>query len=159
MSFLSPTWVEKAKELASAATELGKRASDIAVEAVEGLKAGQRPELVEIEGRTLVLVKQIGEGGYAFVHLARDPQSGARFAVKRMLAQEEEAARNAAVELALLKSLDHPNIVGLVASSVRPLDGGRGDEYLLALEYCAGGSVAKYLVPRVAGGRPMGGLQ
>ena len=55
MSFLSPTWVEKAKELASAATELGKRASDIAVEAVEGLKAGQRPELVEIEGRTLVL--------------------------------------------------------------------------------------------------------
>ena len=35
-----------------------------------------------------------------------------------------------------------------------PLDGGRGDEYLLALEYCAGGSVAKYLVPRVAGGRP-----
>ena len=65
MSFLSPTWVEKAKELASAATELGKRASDIAVEAVEGLKAGQRPELVEIEGRTLVLVKQIGEGGYA----------------------------------------------------------------------------------------------
>ena len=154
MSFLSPTWVEKAKELASAATELGKRASDIAVEAVEGLKAGQRPELVEIEGRTLVLVKQIGEGGYAFVHLARDPQSGARFAVKRMLAQEEEAARNAAAELALLKSLDHPNIVGLVASSVRPLDGGRGDEYLLALEYCAGGSVAKYLVPRVAGGRP-----
>ena len=102
MSFLSPTWVEKAKELASAATELGKRASDIAVEAVEGLKAGQRPELVEIEGRTLVLVKQIGEGGYAFVHLARDPQSGARFAVKRMLAQEEEAARNAAAELALL---------------------------------------------------------
>ena len=38
----------------------------------------------------------------------------------------------------------------MVASSVRPLDGGRGDEYLLALEYCAGGSVAKYLVPRVA---------
>ena len=29
-----------------------------------------------------------------------------------------------------------------MASSVRPLDGGRGDEYLLALEYCAGGARA-----------------
>ena len=123
MSFLSPTWVEKAKE--PPRRRPSRAASDIAVEAVEGLKAGQRPELVEIEGRTLVLVGQIGEGGYAFVHLARDLQSGARFMVAD--AREEEAARNAAPSRAA-QSLD-PRTSSAGGEQRAPLDGGRGDEY------------------------------
>ncbi|KAL1515530.1 hypothetical protein AB1Y20_002152 [Prymnesium parvum] len=150
MSHLSgfSSLLEKGKVLLDKGKELG-------AELGRGLASGHKPQLVEIEGRQLVLTSLIAEGGYAFVHLARDASSGERFAVKRALAQDKDSASVADAELQLLRTLPpHPNIIRLFGASRRKADGGRGVEYLYVLELCSKGSLAKHVTPRATGGMP-----
>lgn len=117
--------------------------------------AGHRPQLLQLEGRQLLLTTLLAEGGYAYVHLARDTASGEQFAVKRALAQDKASVAIAEQELNLLRSLPpHPNIIALHGACVRRLEGGRGSEYLLVLELCEKGSLAKHVTPRPGGTFP-----
>ena len=58
----------------------------------------------------------IGEGTYGIVYKARDNESGKIYALKKIrLESEEEGIPSTAIrEIALLKELQHPNIVRLV---------------------------------------------
>ena len=140
--------LERGKVLADKAKELG-------TELGRGLASGHKPQLVEVEGRQLVLLSLIAEGGYAYVHLARDTTSGDRFAVKRALAQDKDNMKIAEAELELLRTLPkHPNVIQLFGACRRQAEGGRGYEYLYVLELCKKGSLAKHVTPRSTGGMP-----
>jgi serine/threonine protein kinase len=68
---------------------------------------------VLLEGR-FELGRRLGAGGLAEVFAARDRRTGAEVAVKLLhahLAREEEVRRRFRRELAIARSLDHPNIV------------------------------------------------
>ncbi len=57
--------------------------------------------------------KKLGSGGYGAVYLAKHKKTGVKVAVKAMQKgriQDYEAFKN---EIAILKSLDHPNIIKL----------------------------------------------
>lgn len=61
-------------------------------------------------------IKQVGEGTYGVVHMARDVDTQEIFALKAIrLESEDEGIPSTAIrEIALLKELQHPNIVRLV---------------------------------------------
>jgi cyclin-dependent kinase 2 len=58
-------------------------------------------------------VEKIGEGTYGVVYKAVDKQSNSVIALKKIrLEQEDEGVPSTAIrEIALLKEMDHPNIV------------------------------------------------
>ncbi len=61
-------------------------------------------------------LEQVGEGTYGVVHKARDVDTGEIYALKaiRLESDEEGIPSTAIREIALLKELQHPNIVRLV---------------------------------------------
>lgn len=58
-------------------------------------------------------IERVGEGTYGVVYKARDTRSGMIVALKKIrLEQEEEGVPSTAIrEIALLKELNHPNVV------------------------------------------------
>ena len=132
--------------------ERGREVIDGVSERGRELIAGP-PPAVQIGGRQVLLLRQIAEGGYAFVHLGRDATSGCTYAVKRMRSQDRESAELARAEIALMASLPpHPNIVRSFGSSTRKME--VGHEHLLLLEWCAGGSLIKQVIPDASGKLP-----
>lgn len=86
----------------------------------------------------------LGVGGFAFVYVVQDIQTGIEYALKRLLGADKEACNNIIRELNVHKQLTgHPNIVGYVAASF--IDHTKGAkamaEYLLVTELCKGGSL------------------
>ena len=61
-------------------------------------------------------LEQVGEGTYGVVHKARDVDTGEIYALKAIrLESEDEGIPSTAIrEIAILKELQHPNIVRLV---------------------------------------------
>ena len=61
-------------------------------------------------------LKQIGEGTYGVVHSAKDKNTGGLVALKKIrLQSEDEGVPSTAIrEIAILKELNHPNVVDLV---------------------------------------------
>jgi serine/threonine protein kinase len=58
-------------------------------------------------------IERVGEGTYGVVYKARDTRSNRIVALKKIrLEQEEEGVPSTAIrEIALLKELNHPNVV------------------------------------------------
>ena len=91
---------------AGAAQKAQSALQDASQRAVDVIHELSQREVIHVEGNALTLVKQLAEGGYGFVYLARHQQTGKRFAVKRMLAQDRETARLAAAVLGQLVGRD-----------------------------------------------------
>ena len=106
-----------------------------------------------VEGQTLLIVKQLAEGGFGFVYRAKHAQTGREYAVKRMIAQDRESRELAGEEVAIMKAMKHPNILGLVASSQGPRDTG-GYEFLLVMELATRGTLARWVTPNGDGRMP-----
>ncbi|KAK3091567.1 hypothetical protein FSP39_020845 [Pinctada imbricata] len=103
---------------------------------------------VELGEQKLRVRRVIAEGGFAFVYVAQDIANGKDFALKRLLANDEE--KNTAVmdEIRFLKKLSgHPNIVQFIAAaSISKEESGHGQaEYLLLTELCSGGQLVDIL--------------
>ncbi|XP_066992198.2 cyclin-G-associated kinase [Anabrus simplex] len=110
-------------------------------------------QTVEIGNMKLRVKKVIAEGGFAFVFVAQDPTTGKEYALKRLMAADEEANKNIMQELTILKRLSgHPNIIQFMAAAyIDKTKSGHGmGEYLLLTELCMGGSLVDVLTARTA---------
>ncbi|XP_032510801.2 cyclin-G-associated kinase isoform X1 [Danaus plexippus] len=108
-------------------------------------------QFVEIGNMKLRVKKVIAEGGFAFVFVAQDVSSGTEFALKRLMAADEQANKNIIQEISILKKLSgHPNIIKYIAASFldkTKTTHGMG-EYLLLTDLCSGGSLMEALQNR-----------
>lgn len=75
----------------------------------------------------LLLLQQIGEGGYAFVYLAKplpaagcSPSTDPPVAVKKILASSSEKLAEAKREIQVLQALSHVNCLPLLAHAINP---------------------------------------
>jgi serine/threonine-protein kinase len=92
------------------------------------------------------LLERIAQGGMGEVYRGRDRQTGGEVAVKRLRsgpgADDAELLARFAREAEILRRLDHPNIVQMLA--IVP---GTGDEqHSIVMEYVPGGSLRRELV-------------
>ncbi|CAH1155898.1 unnamed protein product [Phaedon cochleariae] len=108
-------------------------------------------QIVEISNVKLRIKKVIAEGGFAVVFVAQDIATGKDYALKRLLAADEEAKNNIIREINILKKLSgHPNIIQyLSASFIEKSQTQHGQsEFLLVTELCPGGSMVEILQGR-----------
>lgn len=83
-------------------------------------------------------------GGFAFVYVVQDMQSGTEYALKRLLGSDKQTCNNIIRELNIHKQLSgHPNIVDFVeASFINHANSAKAyAEYLLVSELCKGGTL------------------
>ena len=69
-------------------------------------------------------LEKLGEGTYGIVYKAKDSETGQIIALKKIrLENEDEGMPSTAMrEIAILKELDHPNIVNLHNVIYRPME-------------------------------------
>ena len=87
-----------------------------------GLAGGEE---VVLGGRRLRVGRQLAEGGYSFVYLAREAPSpdrpaapGRPYALKKVLAGSREQVEEVRREIEVMGRLRHPNLLPLLASSL-----------------------------------------
>ncbi|KAJ7593340.1 other/NAK protein kinase [Mycena floridula] len=79
---------------------------------------------VKINGRTckihtVNIVKVLGEGGFSFVYLAQDEQSGRQFALKKIRCPTgSDGVKSAMREVEAYRRFKHPNIIRILDSAV-----------------------------------------
>ncbi|XP_033637106.1 cyclin-G-associated kinase-like [Asterias rubens] len=98
---------------------------------------------VELGEMKLRVKRVIAEGGFAFVFVAAD-NSGREYALKRLLANDDETSKAILQEITILKKLSgHPNIVQFVsAASIGKEESDNGQsEFLVLMELCTGGAL------------------
>ncbi|KAK7866852.1 hypothetical protein R5R35_006024 [Gryllus longicercus] len=108
-------------------------------------------QVVEVGNSKLRVKKVIAEGGFAFVFVAQDVSTGKEYALKRLMAADEDAKRNIMQEITILKKLSgHPNIIEFVSAAfIDKTKTGHGmGEFLLLTELCMGGSLVDVLQAR-----------
>jgi len=108
-------------------------------------------QTVEVGNVKLKVKKVIAEGGFAFVFMTQDPSTGKYFALKRLLAADEDTNNIIKQEINILRKLSgHPNIIQyLSAAYIDKAKSGHGcGEYLLVTELCTGGSLVDVLTNR-----------
>ncbi|KAF7282230.1 hypothetical protein GWI33_003030 [Rhynchophorus ferrugineus] len=108
-------------------------------------------QIVEISNVKLKIKRVIAEGGFAIVYVAQDITRGTEYALKRLLAADEEAKKNIIKEINILKHISgHQNIIQFF--SVSFLDKSQTThgqyEFLLVTELCPGGSLVNILQSR-----------
>lgn len=59
---------------------------------------------LRIGGKEVELVRKLGEGGYSYVFLVQDLYDGTRYALKRILAFDQDSARLATLEIDVMVS-------------------------------------------------------
>ena len=79
-------------------------------------------EEVSVEGRRFAVHRQLGEGGFSFVYLAREvPDArGEDFALKRVLLHEDEHVAAVEREMAVMRRFEHPNVLPLLHAEIEP---------------------------------------
>ncbi|XP_074640546.1 cyclin-G-associated kinase-like isoform X2 [Tubulanus polymorphus] len=105
-------------------------------------------QYVELGNQKLRIKRVIAEGGFAFVFVAQDLASSKEYALKRLLANDEEKNKSIIQEICTLKKLSgHPNIVTFIAAaSISKEESDHGQsEYLILTELCSGGELVDVL--------------
>eukprot|EP00768_Dysnectes_brevis_P002853 gnl/Dysnectes_brevis/2086_a2419_1167.p1 GENE.gnl/Dysnectes_brevis/2086_a2419_1167~~gnl/Dysnectes_brevis/2086_a2419_1167.p1 ORF type:complete len:845 (-),score=200.34 gnl/Dysnectes_brevis/2086_a2419_1167:74-2608(-) len=88
-----------------------------------------------IAGRTVTCQKFLGEGGFAYVYIAKDIRNGQKFALKRIVCQTADAMAEAQKELDIMTEYSsHPSMVTCYGSTVK--QGHIGKELLILMELC-----------------------
>ncbi|XP_022105405.1 cyclin-G-associated kinase-like [Acanthaster planci] len=100
---------------------------------------------VELGDTKLRVKRVIAEGGFAFVFIAAD-SSGREYALKRLLANDDEKSKAILQEISILKKLSgHPNIVQFLSAASSSKDESNNDqsEFLVLMELCQGGGLVE----------------
>ncbi|XP_070563738.1 cyclin-G-associated kinase-like [Ptychodera flava] len=108
-------------------------------------------QLVELGDHKLRVRRVIAEGGFAFVFVAQDVSNGKEYALKRLLASDEEKSKAVIQEITILKKLSpHPNVIHFYqAASIGKDDSDHGQaEFLILTELCTGGQLVDVLNSR-----------
>nr|XP_036673887.1 cyclin-G-associated kinase-like isoform X1 [Drosophila suzukii] len=99
-------------------------------------------QVVEVAGHRLRIKCVIAEGGYAFVYVAQDVQTGTEYALKRLLGADQQSCTAIINEIGIHKQVSgHGNIVAFIGSSYTAPSSQLGAQYLLLTELCKGGSL------------------
>jgi len=78
-------------------------------------------------------------GGYAFVYVAQDVQTGTEYALKRLLGADQQSCTAIINEIGIHKQVSgHGNIVAFIGSSYTAPSSQLGAQYLLLTELCKG---------------------
>ncbi|XP_024081424.1 cyclin-G-associated kinase isoform X2 [Cimex lectularius] len=100
--------------------------------------------IVEVDSLKIRIKRVIAEGGFSFVFLAQAVDSGKEYALKRLMAADEETKQTIIQEINILKKLSgHPNVIQFYGASFiddSKTEHGMG-EYLILTELCPGGSL------------------
>ncbi|KAK0565637.1 Serine/threonine-protein kinase env7 [Tilletia horrida] len=95
---------------------------------------------LKLNGRSLKIVKLLGEGGFSFVYLAQDVESGRTFALKKIRCNYgSEGFTEAMKEVEATKRFRSPNIIRIYDSAV--VQEGDGKVIYLFLPYFQRGNV------------------
>ncbi|CAK0807432.1 unnamed protein product, partial [Prorocentrum cordatum] len=115
--------------------------------AQEGLDAqrGRRDAAASlvVAGRNVVQGKLLADGGFAYVYVGTDTDTGEQLAVRKVLLQDAEALEKAKLEIELLGSLcDHPYVVRyLGAEIIRLSQTPAVSQAVYLFELCTGGTL------------------
>ncbi|GFR28810.1 cyclin-G-associated kinase [Trichonephila clavata] len=108
-------------------------------------------QVVELEKQKLRVKRVIAEGGFGYVFVAQDISTGKEYALKRLLAGDNDASKSILREIKFLTKLSgHPNIIHFyAAASIEKEHSEHGKaEYLLLTELCTGGPLMDALNSR-----------
>ena len=100
-------------------------------------------------GRRVQVKKRLAEGGFAYVYLATDAQTGEVCALKRMLCQTREQLEAAKREILYHREFRHPNLLPLLDAAVLQQPQHQGAHAYLLFPFCAGGSLRDALNRRL----------
>lgn len=104
--------------------------------------------IVELDKQKLRVKRVIAEGGFGYVFVAQDINTGKEYALKRLLAGDNETSKSILREIKFLTKLSgHPNIIYFhSAASIDKEHSEHGkSEYLLLTELCTGGPLVDAL--------------
>ncbi|XP_022918062.1 cyclin-G-associated kinase [Onthophagus taurus] len=94
-------------------------------------------QILEISNVKLKVKRVIAEGGFAIVYVAQDILSSREYAVKRILACDEESKQNALREINILKKLSgHNNIIHFLTATYIENGSITPHEFLIITELC-----------------------
>jgi cyclin G-associated kinase len=112
-----------------------------------GVDTGFVGSIVEVDGLRVQVNSELGEGGCAVIYSARDSTSGRDFALKRFLVFDESSVKSVITEIKFLKELKpQPDIVDFItAASIEHTEGRKMKEFLLLMQLCTRGDLAKHL--------------
>lgn len=103
-------------------------------------------QTLEINNVKLRVTRLIAEGGWALVFAVEDVATGKEYALKRLIAADEDANRTIIQEIETLKRLsNHPNVIQFLHAQRLEREERKGYEYLVVTELCPGGTVADIL--------------
>ncbi|XP_051171936.1 cyclin-G-associated kinase [Leptopilina boulardi] len=103
-------------------------------------------QIVEINNVKLRVNRLIAEGGCALVFAVEDVNTGKEYALKKLVAVDEEANRSVLQEIETLKAVSgHSNIIQFLCVHRIEREDRKSCEYLLVTEYCPGGTIADIL--------------
>ena len=107
--------------------------------------------VVNVGSKRVQVQKQIAEGGFACIFLARDVNTKETYALKRLLVTDKEEAKVVQYEVDLAKFLPpHPNIVRFFDAGMHS-EAGTMEGFIL-MEYCEGESLLSKLNASIGGG-------
>ncbi|RXK39507.1 NAK protein kinase [Tremella mesenterica] len=97
---------------------------------------------LKINGRSYHVKKLLGEGGFSFVYLVHDVESGRAYALKKILVTSgQEGVKAAMKEVEAYRRFRHPNIIKILDSSIVQDESGHGKIIYLFLPYYPRGNL------------------
>ncbi|XP_046479500.1 cyclin-G-associated kinase [Neodiprion pinetum] len=103
-------------------------------------------QTIEINNVKLRVTRLLAEGGWAMVYAVEDVATGKEYALKKLIAVDDEANRIIIQEIDTLKKLSgHQNIIQYLCAQRVQREDQKSCEYLLVTELCNGGTTADLL--------------